>query len=106
MLENIEGAIKNGQSRETGNRQRKAKQKHNTIYGGYHYMQTKTNNVNKIWALLQTTADDLRNEYRFYVEIVADVTQNVKTHNRTTQKTKNRSNTDSTKKSGVNSGAC
>ena len=48
MLENIEGAIKNGQSRETGNRQRKAKQKHNTIYGGYHYMQTKTNNVNKI----------------------------------------------------------
>jgi hypothetical protein len=35
MLENIEGAIKNGRSRETGNtgytRQRKTKQKHNTI---------------------------------------------------------------------------
>jgi hypothetical protein len=35
MLENTEGANKNGQSRETGNtwytRQRKTKQKHNTI---------------------------------------------------------------------------
>jgi hypothetical protein len=46
MLENIEGAIKNGQSRETGNkvntRRRKTKQKH-------HYTQTNTNNVNKTW---------------------------------------------------------
>jgi len=35
MLENTEGAIKNGQSRETGNivytRRRKTKQTHNTI---------------------------------------------------------------------------
>jgi hypothetical protein len=35
MLENIEGAIKNGQSRETGKigytRRRKPKQKHNTL---------------------------------------------------------------------------
>jgi hypothetical protein len=48
MLENTEGAIKKGQSRETGNtRLRKTKQKHNTICVGHHYMQTNTNNVNK-----------------------------------------------------------
>ena len=50
-LENTEGAIKNGQSRETGNigytRRRKIKQKHNSICVGYHYAQTNTNNVNK-----------------------------------------------------------
>jgi hypothetical protein len=43
MLENTEGAIKNGQSRETGNigytRRRKTKQKHNTICVGHHYTQ-------------------------------------------------------------------
>jgi hypothetical protein len=41
MLENIEGAINNGQSRETGNmgytRRRKIKQKHITISVGLHY---------------------------------------------------------------------
>jgi len=31
------------------------KEKHTTICVGYHYMQTNTNNVNKTWALLQTT---------------------------------------------------
>ena len=51
---NTEGAIKNGQSRETGNTEhtgrRKTKQKHNTIYIGHHYTQwpkekrQKTNN--------------------------------------------------------------
>jgi hypothetical protein len=50
-LENTEGAIKNGQSRKTGNigytRQRKTKQKHNTICVGHHYPQTNKNNVNK-----------------------------------------------------------
>jgi len=63
-----EGAIKNGQSRETDNigytRRRQAqktktkKQKqhtHNTICDGHHYTQTNTHNVNKRWALLQTT---------------------------------------------------
>ena len=59
MLEKIEDAIKNGQSREIGNlghtRQRKTKQKHNTICVGHHYMQTNTNNVNKTCSLLQTT---------------------------------------------------
>ena len=52
-LENTEGAIKNGQSRETGNTdhmlRRKGKQKHNTICVGHHYMKTNTNNVNKTW---------------------------------------------------------
>jgi hypothetical protein len=51
MLENAEGAIKNGQSRETGNigytRRRKTKQNHNTICIGHHYAQTNTNNVKK-----------------------------------------------------------
>ena len=59
MLENIEGAIKNEQSRETGNmgytRQRKTKQKHSTICVGHHYAQTNTNNVKKTWTLIQTT---------------------------------------------------
>ena len=59
MLENTERARKYGQSRETDNightRRRKTKQKHNTICVGHHYMQTNTNNVNKTWALLQTT---------------------------------------------------
>ena len=47
-----EGTIKNGQSRETGQiwytRQRKTKQKRNTICIGHHCTQTNTNKVNKI----------------------------------------------------------
>jgi len=31
-------------------------EKHNTIFVGHHYTQTNTNNANKTWALLQTTA--------------------------------------------------
>ena len=58
-LEKNEVAIKNGQSRETGNigytRRRQTKQNHNTICGGHHYRQTITNNVNKTWTLIQTT---------------------------------------------------
>ena len=51
-LENNEGAIKIGQSRETGTilgytRRRKPIQKHNTIRVGHHYAQANTNNVNK-----------------------------------------------------------
>jgi hypothetical protein len=34
---------------------RQTKQKHSTIYVGYHYVQTNTFNVNKTWALIQTT---------------------------------------------------
>ena len=46
-LENIEGAIKNGQPRETGNTGHTRQQnKNNTICVGHHYTQTNTNNVN------------------------------------------------------------
>jgi len=49
MLENTEGTIKNGQSRETDNtghtRRRKTKQKLNPICAGHHYMQTYKNNL-------------------------------------------------------------
>ena len=52
----------NGQSRETGNigytRWRQTKQKHNTICVGHHYTQINTNNVNKTWALIQTTGGE------------------------------------------------
>ena len=45
------GAIKNEQSRETGNtgqtRRRKTKQKHNTICGGHHNANTTNVHVNK-----------------------------------------------------------
>jgi hypothetical protein len=44
MLKNTEGAIKNGQSRETGNID---KEKQNKICVGHHYSQTNANNVNK-----------------------------------------------------------
>ena len=57
-LENTEGAIKSGQSRETGiigyTSRRQTKQKHNTICVGHHYTQTNTNNVNKAWGILLT----------------------------------------------------
>ena len=33
------------------------KHKHNAICVGHHYMQINGNNVNKTWALLQTTGD-------------------------------------------------
>ena len=56
-LENTEGAITNGQSRETGNivytRRRKTKQKHNTICNGHNSTQANTNNLNKTRTLLQ-----------------------------------------------------
>jgi hypothetical protein len=55
MLENTEGAIKNGQSRETGNMgtQDEEKRNKNTICVGHHYTQTNTNNLNKTRDLLQ-----------------------------------------------------
>ena len=58
-VKNIEGAITNGQSKESGKiwytRRRKTKENHNTICVGHHYAQVNTNNVNKTWVLLQTT---------------------------------------------------
>jgi hypothetical protein len=57
-LEKNEGAIRNAQTRETGNightRRRKTKQKHNTMCVGHHYAHANTNNVNRTWSLPQT----------------------------------------------------
>ena len=52
-LENTEGTIKNGHSRETGStgrhtRRRKTKQKHNTTCIGDHCMQPNTDSMNMI----------------------------------------------------------
>jgi hypothetical protein len=48
MLENTEGPIKYGQSRETGNIGGRQKNTNRTRYNiGHHYTQTNTNNVNK-----------------------------------------------------------
>ena len=58
-LENIEEAIKNGQSRETGNvgqiRRRKPQKKPTQNVLDINYTQTNTYNVNRTSALLQTT---------------------------------------------------
>ena len=63
----------------------KNKGKHNTVYVGHHYAQPNTNNINKTWALLQTTGD--KDEPKIVTYITTRI-QNVKTHNRTTQKYK------------------
>jgi hypothetical protein len=91
MSENTERAIKNGQSRETGNigytRRRKTKQKHNTICVWHHHTQRNTYNVNKTWALSQTTEPNIvlmRNSYR----TSQHGTHNLQTLNRTTQTAK------------------
>ena len=107
-LENTEGSNKNEHSSETCNieytRRRQTKQKHNTICIGYLYAQANTNKVNKTWALLQLeikmnrTSFVCGNHHGHHKR-----TQNVNTHNRTTQSTKNLSNTDTIIKPGVNS---
>jgi hypothetical protein len=60
-LENIEGAIKNGKSRETGNIGSKDKEKQNKSTTQYvldtTITQTNTNKVSKTLALLQTTRE-------------------------------------------------
>ena len=72
-------------------RKSQTKQKHNTICVGHHYTQTNTNNVNKTWALLQTTGGKdepnivLRGNRKGHHQ---HGTQNVKIHKSTTQKTK------------------
>jgi hypothetical protein len=71
-------------------------------------MQTNINNVNKTWALLQTTGDKDEPNIVFMRKSLRTSqhgTQNFKTHNRTTQKAKKMSDTHPTKKPGVNSGA-
>ena len=60
---------------------------------GHHYPQANTNNVNKTWALLQTTG--VKDKLTIVcMRKLQHGTQNVKTHNRGTQSTKKMSNTD------------
>ena len=70
-------AIKNGQSRKTGNightRRKQTKQKHTTIFVGHHWTQANTYNENKAGALLQATAVR-SNQTSFYEKIVTDIT--------------------------------
>ena len=79
VLENTKGAIKNDEkSRETGNigytRRRKTKLILSTICVGYLYTQTDTHNINKTWALLQTTRGNLDEpNIVFFAEIVTDI---------------------------------
>ena len=47
MLENTEGASKNGQSIETSNIGLKTEKNHNTICVGHHHVPTNTKNTNK-----------------------------------------------------------
>jgi ribosome assembly protein YihI (activator of Der GTPase) len=59
MLENTEGAIKKGQSRETGNigytRRRKTKQKHNMICVGHRHTQDEDKKKNTMQYVLDPT---------------------------------------------------
>jgi hypothetical protein len=60
---------------------------------GHHYPQANTNNVNKTWALSQTTRG--RDEPNIVcIRKSQHGTQSVKTHNRRTQKNKKMRNTD------------
>ena len=80
------------------------KTKTNTICGAHHNKQTHTNNVNRTCALLETTeSKDEPNNVS--MQTSQHGTQNVNTHNRTTQKAKKMNNTNSTKKPEVNAGA-
>ena len=60
----------NAQSRETGSicytRRRQTTQKHSTICARHHYAPKNTNNVNKTWALLQTTGG----KYEYLVSVL------------------------------------
>ena len=74
-MENTEVVAQHGQSIEIGNtchtRQRiktKQKQAINTMCVGHHYPQANTNNVNKTWALLQTTGGKDEPNIVLYVE--------------------------------------
>ena len=85
--------INNGQSRETSNtrytRRRQTKQTHNTICVGHHYRQLNTNNVSKTRTLTQRTGGkDEPNIVSMWKQQRTSQhgIQNVKTHNRTTQK--------------------
>jgi hypothetical protein len=62
---------------------------------GHYYPHANTNNVNKTWALLQTTGTGGKDEPNIVcMRKSRHGTHNVKTHNRRTQKAKKMSNTD------------
>ena len=85
MVENNERAIKNGQSRETGNID---DEKHNTICAGQHNMQRNTTTTQikkKNWRQRRT---EHRTEHRFMWKsqwTSQHRTRKVKTHNSTTR---------------------
>ena len=70
-LQNTEGVIINGQSRETGSigytSRRQTKQKHNTTCVGLHYKQTNTTN-------LRREQQEVKLNRTFNTEIVTDIT--------------------------------
>ena len=104
-LENTEGAIKKKNNPEKLATQGTQDEEHNTICVGHHYTQTNTNNVNKTCVILQTTgAKTNRTSFLCGNRNVHHNTElRTYTLNRTTRKTKKMSNTDPTKKPGVNS---
>jgi hypothetical protein len=70
---------------------KKKQNKPNTMCVGHHYPQANTNNVNKPWALLQTTGG--KDEQNIVcMRKSQHGTQNVKSHNRRTQTTKKMNN--------------
>ena len=114
MLENAERANRNRQSKKLATQstqdQDKQNKKYNIICVGHHYTQTNTNNVNKTWALLQTTGGKYEPNIVFSAEIVT--TRNSQTERHLIwqrKKTKKMRNTDPIKKTPkkpeVNSGA-
>jgi hypothetical protein len=94
-------AIKDGQYRKTGKigytKRRKTKQRHHTIWVELHYTQINTNNLNMTRTLPQTTGCKDEPNIAFMRKSQRTSqhgTQNIKTHNRTAQKTKKMCNTD------------
>ena len=70
----------------------KNKENPNTMWVRHHYPQANTDNVNKIWAILQTIGG--KDEPNIVcIRKSQHRTQNVKTHHRRTQETKKMSNT-------------
>ena len=55
-------------------RRKQTKRKHNTVCVGHHYSQASTNNVNKTWALLQTTGGKDEKQSKHTTPYVLDTT--------------------------------
>ena len=92
----------------TRHKTKKTKTKKNKNTTSHHTTQTRTNNVNRIWAIPHTTRgkDDTNVVYMQKSQRTSQHgTQHVKADNRTTQSTKQMSITDPTKQPGVNSSA-